>query len=279
MKITNNRQEPFVYGSLGGGVISLVPPPSQPIEPPNSQSEVRRDYELALQTGDREGWDAFLRMYSSGYYADLARVQLKKIAAEEARAAAAEKAKLAEQEKVRLAAEGAKQAELMKAAAAAKAAEEARVAAEKANEMEAANVAAAEKARAETEKASRVAGDVNPPQVAALPSPQDEPGSSPASLPKLIQLELRRVGCFSGTADGDWNAISQRALEQYNRFAGTTFDVKLAKSDVLDSIKSRTGRLCPLSCRRGFRAQGDDCVKITCEKGFFLNDDNVCERN
>jgi TPR repeat protein len=32
-KITNNRQEPFVYGSLGGGIISLVPQPSQPIAP------------------------------------------------------------------------------------------------------------------------------------------------------------------------------------------------------------------------------------------------------
>ena len=33
VKITNNRQEPFVYGSLGGGIISLVPQPSQPISP------------------------------------------------------------------------------------------------------------------------------------------------------------------------------------------------------------------------------------------------------
>jgi TPR repeat protein len=30
IKITDNRQEPFVYGSLGGGIISLVPQPSQP---------------------------------------------------------------------------------------------------------------------------------------------------------------------------------------------------------------------------------------------------------
>ena len=32
-KITDNRQEPFVYGSLGGGIISLVPQPSQPSAP------------------------------------------------------------------------------------------------------------------------------------------------------------------------------------------------------------------------------------------------------
>jgi uncharacterized protein len=33
IKITNKRQEPFVYGSLGGGIISLVPQPSQPSGP------------------------------------------------------------------------------------------------------------------------------------------------------------------------------------------------------------------------------------------------------
>jgi TPR repeat protein len=33
VKITSNRQEPFVYGSLGGGIISLVPQPSQPVSP------------------------------------------------------------------------------------------------------------------------------------------------------------------------------------------------------------------------------------------------------
>ena len=33
LKITDNRQEPFVYGSLGGGIISLVAQPSQPSAP------------------------------------------------------------------------------------------------------------------------------------------------------------------------------------------------------------------------------------------------------
>jgi hypothetical protein len=78
--------------------------------------------------GDRGAWEASLRAYPDGFYADLAKVQLKKIAAEEARVAAAEKAKLAEQEKARLAAEGARQAEIAKAAAISKAAEEARAA-------------------------------------------------------------------------------------------------------------------------------------------------------
>src|SRR5439155_19293914 len=89
LKNTGNKQEPYVYGSLGGNDVPLVPVKPVATGPQaDPQSAVRRDYELALQAGDRDGWEAFLRAYPEGFYADLAKVQLKKIAAEEARAAA-----------------------------------------------------------------------------------------------------------------------------------------------------------------------------------------------
>src|SRR5712672_3551476 len=133
LKNTGNKQEPYVYGSLGGNDVPLVPAKPVATGPQaDPQASVRRDYELALQAGDRDAWEAFLQAYPDGFYANLAKVQLRKIAAEEARAAAAERARLAEQEKARLAAEGARQAEQTRAAAAAKAAEDARIAAEKA---------------------------------------------------------------------------------------------------------------------------------------------------
>jgi uncharacterized caspase-like protein len=156
---TGNRQEPFVYGSLGGSDVSLVPAapaaqpvPSQPAASP--QAEVRRDYELALQAGTREAWSAFLNLYPSGFYTELAKVQLSKIAAEDSRAAAADKARLAEAEKTRLAAEGAKVAEQAKAAREARAAEEARIAAEKIKQTELAKAEAAERARSAAERAA-----------------------------------------------------------------------------------------------------------------------------
>ena len=160
MKATDNKQEPFVYGSLGGATVTLVPntpvaqssSSTQPAASP--QAEVRRDYELALQLNNRQAWEFFVQQYPTGFYANLARVQLEKIAAEEGQRAATDKAKQAEAEKARLAAEGAKATEQAKAAREAKAAEEARVAAEKQRQTEQAKADAAERARIAAERAA-----------------------------------------------------------------------------------------------------------------------------
>ena len=93
-----------------------------------------------------------------------------------------------------------------------------------------------------------------------------------------MQAELRRVGCLSGDADGNWNAASQRSLTQFNRYAGTKLDTKVASVDTLDTIKLKSSRVCPLVCEHGFKADGDRCTKITCAEGSFLNDDNECEK-
>jgi hypothetical protein len=77
MKITGGRQEPFVYGSLGGGNISLVPAPEKPIEP--DIANVKADYELVAQIGTKKAWEVFLGTYMTGFYADLARAQLAKL--------------------------------------------------------------------------------------------------------------------------------------------------------------------------------------------------------
>jgi Caspase domain len=132
LKATNNRQEPFIYGSLGGDDVALIPAPVVAAPPaPDPNEALRRDYEFAERIGTKEAWDSFLASYPGGFYAKLAQAQRNKLAAEEARLAATEKARLAAEERARLAAEGAKAAEQAKAAAEAKAAEDARIAAEK----------------------------------------------------------------------------------------------------------------------------------------------------
>src|SRR5438067_4489491 len=71
LKTTSYRQEPFVYGSLGGEDVPLVPvkataPPATP------QADIRRDYELAQQIGNRAALIAFVAQYPDGFYAELA---------------------------------------------------------------------------------------------------------------------------------------------------------------------------------------------------------------
>lgn len=282
LKDTANRQEPFVYGSLGGDDVPLVPAPAaaSPAPAPSDRTEVRHDYELALQVGNKDALNAFVAQYPDGFYANLARIQLAKIAAEEARIAATEKARLAEQQRARLAAEGAPTAQQLQAAEAdAKAAEQARIAAEKATQVALAQAADAERKRAAAETSAAVAvpgtaEKTKETNVAAL-----TPGPPPqADLAKSVQIELRRVGCLTGAADGEWNAASQRSLTLFNRNAGTRLDVKAASLDTLDAIKQKSSRVCPLVCEHGFKAEGERCGKIVCADGSFLNDDNECEK-
>lgn len=286
LKNTGYKQEPYVYGSLGGDDVPLVAVNPIAAGPQaNPDSEIRRDYELALQLGTRDGWTAFLNRFPRGFYADLAKGQLNKIAAEETRAAAAEKARQAEEEKARLSADRAQKAEQDKAAAAAKAAEEKRLAAEKAKQIEEAKAAAAERRRKDAEAAAakapaekQAAEKELADKIAALVPSSTPPSLSPQETTKLVQSELRRVGCHPAPADGIWTGSSERSLALFNKYAGTKFDAKLASFDVLDAIKAKPGRVCPLVCDHGFRADGDACVKITCRAGYRVNDDNECEK-
>jgi uncharacterized caspase-like protein len=298
LKSTSNRQEPFVYGSLGGDDVPLVPArapaaaaPSAPAS--TSQADARRDYELALQLGNKQAFDAFLAQYPDGFYANLAKLQLEKLATEEARVAATEKARLAEQERARLAAQGAQKAQQAKAEADLKAAEQARVAAENAKQAAQQQAAAAEQNRAAAETVAAAENNIAPdhpdlnkaavdkskaekavgPDVASLNPAQPQP-----DLIKSVQTELRRVGCLTGAVDGEWSTASQRSLTLFNRNAGTKLDTRVASLDALDAIKLKPARVCPLICEHGFKAEGDRCDRIVCAAGSFLNDDNECEK-
>jgi uncharacterized caspase-like protein len=271
LKATNNGQEPFIYGSLGGNDVALVAAAPTPAptadEPVDRDAAVRRDYEFAERISTEPVWDAFINKYPSGFYAALAKAQRDKLAAEATRAAATDKATAAREEQARLASDGAKAAEQAKAAKETMTAEEARLAAEKLKDMETARVIEAEHA-----KWAALAPEQSP---QTIPKP-DQPAL--ADIPRLLQSELRRVGCLTGSVGDDWNDEAQRSLRLFNKSAGMKLDVKVASLNALDAVKSKTSRICPLICDRGFKADGERCVKITCGAGSFLNDDNECEK-
>jgi hypothetical protein len=82
LKMTASRQEPFVYGSLGGGNVSLVPAPVVPQEAP--VSDVKADYELVQKIGTKRAWEVFLGTHPSGFYAELAKAQIEQLGAQPA---------------------------------------------------------------------------------------------------------------------------------------------------------------------------------------------------
>ncbi|HWY87677.1 MAG TPA: caspase family protein, partial [Gemmataceae bacterium] len=267
MNATGNRQEPFVYGSLGGNDVAMVPAPAAP--PPaggNANAEIRRDYELAERVGTKEAWDSFVAANRSGFYTDLAKAQLNKLAAESARIAASEG-------EARLAAEGAKHI----------VPEKARLETEKTKKLEETKIASVEQATPKTDKpnagpptGSAVAS--RPPAGQAVPEVAKSDGPAPQDIPRLLQSELRRVGCQTGEIDGEWSASGRRALSSFNDNAGTKFDVRLASLDALDAVRSKAGRICPLICDHGYKAVGEKCVEIVCKAGFQVGDESICER-
>src|SRR4051812_12498732 len=80
LKTTAARQEPFVYGSLGGGNIALVPAPT--VAPEAAANDIKADYELVQKIGTKRAWEVFLGTHPTGFYADLARAQIEALGRE-----------------------------------------------------------------------------------------------------------------------------------------------------------------------------------------------------
>ena len=317
LKSTGNQQEPFVYGSLGGDTIALVPQAAKPVDP---EAEARIDYELAAQVGTMEAWNSFLANHATGFFASLAREQTNKLAAaQETRAKADLARREAEDQAAQKAAELRKQLEEQSARQtddvkrrlseqakkdleearrqfaeqAKKELDEARHQADMAQQqaeaarqqVEEARRQAIAEAQAQVEQA-RSAAKQDAEKLASLSPNQSPPPSPPAPIPqmdpgdlaRLLQAHLKRVGCNPGTIDGNWDDGSRKALELFNRNAHTRFDVKLASLDALDTVRGKTERVCPLICGTGQRVDGDRCVQIGCGAGSFLNSSGSCEK-
>jgi hypothetical protein len=285
LKFTSQKQEPFLYGSVGGAVLSLVSPEPIPTPTPSADpiAEVRRDYDRATEVGTKEAWDSFLNVYSRGFYSDLARAQRSKvIAADKAGAAAAEaSARAAAAAKAQREAET---TERFKAAALVAAAEKTRADAKikSAAEAEKAWFQAAEKARAEADARAKADDEKRAKaaveqakleqKLAALtsrPGPDSTPPKptlSPSETTRLLQAQLRRVGCEPGAVDGIWGQGTRRAIEAFNKNSGARLDTTQASLEALNALKAKAARVCPLGCRRGYRVEGDRCVAIDSEK-------------
>lgn len=87
---TSEKQEPFVYGSLGGATVALVDPPpvkqAEPVPQPSPQrpvepldAEAERAWRQVEKTTNCRIIDAFIKRYGSTFYGDLARDRIEEL--------------------------------------------------------------------------------------------------------------------------------------------------------------------------------------------------------
>lgn len=299
LKATGNKQEPFVYGSLGGSTVSLVPPKAvaEPVAVTNPPVDMRRDFELAAQIGTKEAWDQFLSVYSNGLYAGLARAARAKLDAEEAkseadakaaaaRTDAAAKAAIAKAQADADAAAATAKAEAMSKAdasakaaiakaqaeakaAVAKAESEAKAAAEKAAAALKSEATLRAEAAAKLEAANKALdaerAKLATQQVASL-APQDGSTAGPppptgSELILEIKKELRRVGCYTGKVDDDWkSADTKQSLAKFAKIASLAKTPEEPDAVFLNSVRSQITRVCPIECGKNEVESKGQCV-------------------
>jgi uncharacterized caspase-like protein len=189
LKTTSHRQEPFVYGSLGGETVALVPQIAKPVDP---EAAARTDYELAAQIGTRQAWDSFLAVHSKGLYANLARAQTNKlIAAEQTRAKADDARREAEAQAVKKAEDFRSQLEEQSARQSSEAKQ--KISEQARKELEEARRLIAEQAKKELEDAKRQAEMARQEADAARRQVEDAKRQAVADAQKQVEQAKREA--------------------------------------------------------------------------------------
>ena len=118
-------------------------------------------------------------------------------------------------------------------------------------------------------------------RVATLPAPVDKPTADPrlkgGALVRAIKQELKRVGCYDGRLDEDWQTAPARAsILKFTRLARLTLSPVEPTNELLDAIRARSERVCPFECGSRQIEKDGRCIAKRCPSGFELDDDGDC---
>jgi hypothetical protein len=234
-----------LYGTFGGEASSLeadrpaaLPSQAGSVGSESVASNARQDPQFTDEVRSIAAWDAFRAQQSAGFLAELAGPRPTLLAADEP----GFEQETATQRRDRDIRTKAAQAARQKA----------------------------EQGAGQSPSEAPVTGTaVEPPearQVGALSEPSETPNRSAPpltgeNLSRSLQTQLKRVGCDPGKVDGQWNSESRRALESFNRRAGTKLDVKVASREALAAVKAQKARVCPVSCQPGHPARNERCIE------------------
>ncbi len=115
--------------------------------------------------------------------------------------------------------------------------------------------------------------------VLTAPPPVSPPSAPPdaTALTRSINVELRRVGCYSGAAEADWTSAGVKsAIADVVRYASLAQSPATPSAEFLTFLESRTGRLCPLVCAPNESAHDGLCVARRCNPAETMNAKGEC---
>jgi hypothetical protein len=304
LKQTGNRQEPFIYGSLGGDEIALVAQTSETKS--LAVADVRGDYELAAQLGTKQAWESFLNTYKTGFYAELARAQLAKFDAQTRMGARRlETSAPIEREQVdRPGFDRRQREDTVPPHATAERSEPQphdqierqplkieetapqRVVTHRHRRHAARQRARDQLPQAQSERAALAEGAIQ----TALAAPVNETPSASSSVKPTISLtagtlvreikkELKRVGCYSGRIDERWSTPDgATSTKKFLRYASLSNLSNEPTQDLLDTLRGKSDRVCPLACTPRQVERNGRCIAKTCPHSYILNDRGGCDR-
>ncbi len=76
-----------------------------------------------------------------------------------------------------------------------------------------------------------------------------------------VVAELQNAGCGPDDNDGEWNDAARNSLALYNRHAKAKLEGD-PNDGMLNALKQRSGRICPLTCKPGFVVRNNACVAV-----------------
>ncbi len=83
----------------------------------------------------------------------------------------------------------------------------------------------------------------------------------PHALALSLQFELKRVGCFDGAMNGEFDDATRAASRNFAKLASIKMPDELSP-EAVKAVRGFDKRVCPLVCRDSERAEGERCVAV-----------------
>jgi TIR domain len=85
------------------------------------------------------------------------------------------------------------------------------------------------------------------------------------ALALSLQSELKRVGCFDGAMNGEFDDPTRAAQRTFAKLTSISLPDALSP-ETIDALRKFDRRVCPLVCPEGERADGDRCISSVPQK-------------